>query len=106
MMNKKDLNIAMELKKRLSEQVRLVDMSVFGSRARGNAAEDSDMDVFIEVDSLDKKLKEQILDITWEIGLENLMVISPLIVSRDELDNSPLRSSSIIRSIRQEGYRI
>ncbi len=106
MMNKKDLNIAMELKKRLSEQVQLVDMSVFGSRARGNAAEDSDMDVFIEVDSLDKKLKEQILDITWEIGLENLMVISPLIVSRDELDNSPLRSSSIIKSIRQEGYRI
>jgi len=106
MLKKKDLNIAMELKKRLSEQVQLVDMSVFGSRARGNAAEDSDMDVFIEVDCLDKKLKEQILDITWEIGFENLMVISPLIVSRDELDNSPLRSSSIIKSIRQEGYRI
>jgi len=106
MMSGKDLSIAMELKKRLSEQVQLVTIRVFGSRARGNAAEVSDMDVFIEVESLDKNLKERILDIAWEIGFENLTVISPLIFSREELKNSPLRSSPIVKSIQQEGYRI
>lgn len=105
-MSEKDLSIAMELKKRLSEQVQLVDIRVFGSRARGNAAEDSDMDIFIEVETLDKNLKDRIRDIAWEIGFENLMVISPLIFSREELMNSPMRSSPIVKSIQQEGYRI
>ena len=106
MMRDKDPMIAMESKKRPSEQVQLVAISVLGSRARGNAAEDSDMDVFIEVESLDKNLKERILDIAWEIGFENLTVISPLIFSREELKNSPLRSSSIVKRIQQEGFRI
>lgn len=65
-MQQKDYKIAKELKKRLSDVVNLIDFKVFGSRARGEADEYSDMDVFIEVESLDKKIKEKISDITWE----------------------------------------
>ena len=105
-MKDKDRGVALELKKRLAGLVQLVDFCVFGSRARGDAMEDSDMDVFIEVEKLDKDLKERVQDAAWEVGFENFMVISPLIFTRDELENSPLRSSPIVRVIQEEGSQI
>ena len=105
-MKDKDRGVALELKNRLAGFVQLVDFSVFGSRARGDAMEDSDMDVFIEVENLDKDLKERVQDAAWEVGFENFMVISPLIFTRDELENSPLRSSPIVRVIKEEGAQI
>jgi uncharacterized protein len=105
-MRERDLIIARELKRRLSALAQLLDFSVFGSRARGDAQEGSDMDVFVEVETLDKDLKDRIQDIAWEVGFENSLVISPLIFTRDELENSPLRSSPIVKAITQEGLRI
>ena len=75
-MTSKDYEIAKKLKDRLSEVVQLVDFRVFGSRARGDEDEYSDMDIYLEVISLDKKLKEKIFDIVWEVGFENFIVIS------------------------------
>lgn len=40
-------------------------------------------DVFFEIETLDNTTKTIIRDITWEVGIENLMVISPLIFSKD-----------------------
>ena len=105
-MTDRDYTIARDLKLRLASAVSLVDFRVFGSRARGDADEYSDMDVFIEVDQLDRDLKERIMDISWEVGFENFMVIAPLIFSRDELENSPLRSSPIVKAITTEGVVI
>lgn len=102
-MTHNDRTIATKLKQRLATVVTLVDFRIFGSRARGDADEYSDMDVFVEVGQLDKSLKERILDAAWEVGLDNHMVISPLIFSRDEIENSPLRSSPIIKAIIAEG---
>ena len=105
-MRPQDRLIAKELKERLAAVAKLVDFRVFGSRARGNADEYSDMDVFLEVESLDGELKERIQEIVWEVGFENYLVISSLIFTRDEIENSPLRSSPIVRTIAEEGMRI
>ena len=105
-MTPKDHKIAKELKNKLSEVVDLLDFRVFGSRARGDADEYSDMDVFIEVESINKELSEKIFDIVWEIGFKHFMVISTLIFTRDELENSPLRSSSIVKNIGREGVSV
>lgn len=105
-MIEKDLIVALELKQKLSSAVRLLDFRVFGSRARGDADEYSDMDVFLEVETLDKSLKTLIQDIVWEVGFEHYLVISSLIFTRDEIENSPLRSSSIIMNITTEGVRV
>jgi predicted nucleotidyltransferase len=105
-MNKRDYLIAKELKEKLSRVVPVVNLIVFGSRAREDHDEYSDLDVSIEVASLDKELKEKLYEIIWEVGFENFTVISPLIFTSDELKNSPLRSASIVKSIIEEGVRI
>lgn len=105
-MNEKDYMIAKELKGKLSEIAHLIDFRVFGSRARGNADEYSDMDVFIEVEYLDEKLKGKMRDIAWEVGFENFIYISPLIFTRYEVETSPLRSSPIVKNINEEGVKV
>jgi len=103
----RDLQVARKLKERLSSVVTLVDFKVFGSRARGDADEYSDLDVFIEVETIDKELKEKISDIAWEVGFYNdCMHISPLVFTRYEIEESPLRISSIVQVIAEEGVRI
>src|SRR3990167_6411049 len=101
-MKQKDYEIAKNLKERLFEVVNLVDFRVFGSRARGDEDEYSDMDVFIEVESLDNQLKKTIRDIVWEVGFVNSICISPLIFTRYEIEDSPLRVSPIVKNIIDE----
>jgi len=103
---KNEYEIAKELKERLSQAVDLIDFRIFGSRARGDEQEYSDMDVFIEVPSLPKEMKEKIFEIVWEVGFENFIVISPLIFTKEEIENTPLKSSPIVKNISKEGIRI
>ncbi len=105
-MNKRDLTIARELKKRLAEVVDLVNLIVFGSRARGDADEYSDMDISIEVGSVDRRVQDKIADIAWEVGFENSLVISPVIFTTDEIKNSPLRASPFLNNIAEEGVKL
>lgn len=105
-MNEHDRQIALQLKQRLSEVVPLLDYRVFGSRARGDADEYSDMDVFVKIEYLTEDLKEKISEVAWEVGFENGMVLSTLIFTRDELENTPLRSSPIVEVINEEGVRV
>jgi len=105
-MNASDLKIARELKKRLSGQTDLIDFKVYGSRARGDADESSDMDVFVEVATLSPEIKEKIYELSWELGFLNGLVISPLIVSQHEIEKTALRSSSIIKNIVREGVAV
>jgi predicted nucleotidyltransferase len=105
-MNARDYRIASELKRRLGTAVELIDFKVYGSKARGEDDESSDLDVFVEVAKLDSKTKDIMSEIAWEVGLENSMVISPLVFSVDETENSALRASPILLNIKEEGIRV
>ncbi len=105
-MTPKDYRIAKELKNKLSKAVKLIEFRVFGSRARGTAQSDSDMDVFIEVPTLNKKTKEKIQHLVWEVSYKNLVFISSVIFSKDQLENTPLRSSPFVHNILKEGIII
>ena len=106
-LTERDKKIAEELKRRLSEVIPILDFKVFGSRARERGADEcSDMDIFLEVEDIDKQAREKIGDIFWEVGFENFLVISPLIFTREEIEDSPLRSSPIVRKIKEKGVGI
>lgn len=105
-MEQKDYKIAKELKEKLSEIVHIIDFRVFGSRARGDKDEYSDMDIFIEVESLDKETKNKISDIVWEVGFQYGIVISPLVFTKYEIEKSPLKASPIVKNFINEGVKV
>ena len=77
-MLQRDKEIACIVKERLAFLTPLVDFRVFGSRAKGTADDESDLDLFIEVEHIDKPLKQKLSEIVWDVGYEVGMVISPL----------------------------
>ncbi|OQW99543.1 MAG: hypothetical protein BWK74_01990 [Desulfobacteraceae bacterium A6] len=101
-----DIQTARELKKRVSKLTPLIDFRIFGSRARGDADEYSDMDIFMEFETIDRELRNRIKNAAWEMTLESGIVVTTLLFSRYEIENSPLRSSPIVRAIMEEGVPV
>jgi predicted nucleotidyltransferase len=105
-MRAEDRAVAEELKRRVEATAALVDLRVFGSRARGDADPDSDMDVFVEVEVLDREIRERILDAAWEVGFAHHMVIAPLVFSRHEVEDTAMRAAPILKAIAEEGVAV
>ncbi len=101
-----DLQIARELKKRVSKITPLIDFRLFGSRARGDADDYSDMDIFMEFETVDRELKSRVKNAAWEMTLESGIVVTTLLFSRHEIEDTPLRASPIIRVIMEEGIPV
>ncbi len=101
-----DLQTARMLKDRVLKLSPLIDFRLFGSRARGEADEFSDMDIFMEFETVDRELKQKVKNAAWEMTLETGIVVTTLLFSRDEIENSALRSSPIVRVIMEEGIPV
>jgi tRNA nucleotidyltransferase (CCA-adding enzyme) len=101
-----DRQVTLEFQRRLEEITMVLDVRLFGSRARGDAVPDSDLDVFVEVDSLTPELRRRIDKIAWEIGFERDYIISPVVVTHDELQQGPLGASPLILTIEREGVSL
>jgi len=104
-MKENDRTVAQELKRRLAGVATVVDFRVFGSRARGSAGEDCDLDVFVEVEAVDAAPRDAIEAGIWEVSFQHWIVISPFIVTRQELEETALRSSPIVPTILEDGVR-
>jgi predicted nucleotidyltransferase len=90
----------------LERGVPLCSTVLFGSRARGDHDPDSDYDVLVVVVRLDRTIRKTISDCAWEAGFQDCLVIVPLVVTRDEMEHSPLRSSLLMQAIREEGVPV
>jgi len=82
---------------------RLLRMVLFGSQARGDYNERSDMDVAIIIRGLTRELKNQILDKVAEVELNHLTPVSVLILSEDEFNRLKKRERRIALDIEREG---
>lgn len=85
------------------QAIPLHHLVLFGSRARGDEDDESDYDVLVVVDHLDPQIQSTISYCAWEAGFADCLVIVPVVVTRDELENSPFRSSLLMQAIRNEG---
>ncbi len=103
MLTSEDRLIAEEFKEKLDKVATILDFRVFGSRARGDHTPESDLDIFLEIRESEKKILEKISDVAWEVGFPHYMAITPIIFTQDEIENTPLRSSPLVKVIREEG---
>jgi len=96
------------LKKRLSNllQNRLKHLVLFGSRARGDYDDSSDIDVAVIVAKLDRNLKMRILEEVAEVELAYLQPLSTLVLSEKMYQKLLDRERRIALDIKNEGVAL
>jgi predicted nucleotidyltransferase len=97
--------IARDLKKRIKKKYEIQDIKIFGSSARGEQREDSDIDIFIHLNQSSRRIEEDLFDISYDIELEYDCLID-LIVIDDEDIKGNIGSAPIYETILSEGASI
>lgn len=92
---------------RLSEVLgpRLARLILFGSRARGEGHEQSDLDVAVEVRGPEREVYREVYDLATEINMEYDygVRLAPLLLSEETLEDLRERELAIARAILEEG---
>jgi uncharacterized protein len=91
------------LREELFARYPIIDYRLYGSKARGEGREDSDLDVMIELPDYDRAIVEEIDDIVYRINLEHDVFISALVFGKDELEKGPMSESPIYKISLREG---
>ena len=92
-----------DLREALLKKYPIIDLRLFGSKARGEGREDSDLDVMIEIPSYDRATVSDIDDMIYRINLDYDVFISALIFGKDELEEGPMSEAPIYKVIQREG---
>jgi len=90
--------------KKIQDKVLLKAFILFGSQARGEATDESDVDVLVVTSRLDKRSLDLILDAAWEVGFDAGTVISAIPATFDEM--TTLSASPFFKTVKREGIRV
>ena len=105
-MKERERRTVEKFKKLLAKKMEIHEILVFGSRARGDDTEESDLDVFIVVKELDYETEKYISDCAWESGFPEDIVLIPVAISIDDKENSPLRESVFLNAVYRDGIAV
>lgn len=89
------------VRERFGERVR--DVRLFGSYARGEANEDSDVDVLVVVDALTSAEAREIAYHTGDLLTQYDVIISALALSRERYEELVSRERAIVQEIQRDG---
>lgn len=82
---------------------KLINLVLFGSRARGEGDQDSDIDILVVITKQNDRLKTKIWDIAYRLFDKTDIMISPLVLSKEQFDRLLKHERLIARSIQSEG---
>jgi uncharacterized protein len=81
----------------------VLNLRLFGSYARGEAGEGSDIDVLVLLEEVDFARKKQILDVAGDLWLDTGLLISPVVMGADLYRTWHRQERGLVMAIEQEG---
>jgi len=103
MISIEDKRILDAFSRRVRERLPDARIWAFGSRVRGNATWESDLDVCVVLNRLEEWAERYIRDVAWEIGFENDRVITTVLLDSVQFEKGPMSESTLVTNILQEG---
>jgi predicted nucleotidyltransferase len=104
-MDQETHKIVTELKTKISNKYLLHEIKVFGSSARGDRRTDSDIDVFIHLYSVDRRIEEDLFDMAYDLELKHDCLID-IIVFDDVALKGTFARSQIYHEVLSEGMAV
>lgn len=102
-----ELEAIREFELELRKCYRVVQLRLFGSTARGESDEESDMDVLIVLaDKVTHRIRNNISDIAFEINLKYETNISVVVFDEETWNNGVLKLTSFYSKVVREGVAI
>jgi predicted nucleotidyltransferase len=109
-MGEKDRQIVQELKRRLPAEVvsHLSQLIMYGSRARGEAAEDSDLDLVALVDEKTPELEAQMEEVAYRVMWDHDFkpIISLKVFDEGRFRSAAQKGYSFYRNVEREGIEL
>ncbi|NOY69313.1 MAG: hypothetical protein GXP53_07455 [Deltaproteobacteria bacterium] len=106
-MDDRDKRVLLKFKNTVCRRFPGSKLSVFGSRARGDAKPESDLDVLVLLEGkVTPKIKRIIYDCAWEAGFEDGIIINAVVVFRSDWESGPYRHSLLEKAVSLEGMAI
>ena len=95
-------------KDRLQERFKndLIEIKIFGSKARGDFRADSDIDILITLKNSNWRRTDVVYEIASDILLETGIYISPKVFSEDMLKKNRDMNTTFIQNIIRDGVPI
>ena len=81
----------------------LVDVRIFGSCARGEMREDSDVDVAVVLEQVDWRTKCDVIDLSADIGLAHDVLLSATVFDRATFDCWRAQERPLVMDIERDG---
>ena len=99
MLSNKDKKLFNQFASMVRDKFPAAKVWTYGSRVRGDATVESDLDVCVVVDKLDDESDSAIIEIAWQIGFENDVIISTVTYSKEEFEDGPCSESGLVQNI-------
>jgi len=93
-----------DLERLLSNQ--LIELKLFGSKARGDDQPDSDIDVLVIVTDDDWRICDVVYGIATDILLQADISISPKVISKNQLEQLKKEDTFFLRNISRDAITV
>lgn len=92
-----------EAKSEVASRFPIAWVKLFGSKARGTADPESDLDVLFVLDSLNWEAERSVYEICFHASVRHDILIAPMVMSRAETESPLARSTPFFQTVEKEG---
>ena len=105
-MTELETEVIADFRRLLAERVTLISLILFGSRARGDDDEDSDLDLLVVLnEEVTSEVRDFVWHCAWQAGFCKLLV-QAIAISKSEWDSGLWQASLLAIAIRRDGVPV